>query len=90
MESKQLKKELCTMMNKVWRVTGIKDRHEPCDCICDKQGHEDDYIRVDDGIIEFIKEAVDDKISDLESEAQATLNRIERALEFYKEEEKNM
>lgn len=86
MELKQIKRELCSIMSKVWIATGIKDRYEPCDCICDKKGNTDDYIRVDDEIIEFIKEAVEDKISDLESEAQATLNRIKRANEEDKEE----
>ena len=79
MNAKEIKKELCIVMSKVWVATGIKDTYEPCDCICDKKGHKEDYIRVDDRVIEFIKEAVDDKIADIESEAQVTLNRIKNA-----------
>ncbi len=86
MESKQIKRELCTIMSKVWTATGLRDECEPCDCICDKKGLDEDYIRVNEGVIEFIKEAVESKISDLESIAQATLDRIERMRE---EEESN-
>jgi len=79
MKSEEIRKELCIVMSKVWEATGIKDTYEPCDCICDTKGHKEEYIRVDDGVIEFIKKAVDDKIADMESEAQATLYRIKNA-----------
>ena len=59
----QIKEELCIIMNKVWTKT--TEGHEPCDCICDKQGHDEEYIRIDDDVIEFIKEAVDEKINNI-------------------------
>ena len=66
MEIKQIKKELCIIMNKVWDNSGIREKNgEPCDCICDKKSHDEEYIRIDDDVIEFIKEAVDEKINNI-------------------------
>ena len=59
----QIKEELCIIMNKVWTET--TDCYEPCDCICDKQRHDEKYIRVDEEVIEFIKDAVDEKINNI-------------------------